>query len=397
LSIAGIRRDVHCLRLSIRLLILQALTVAALVYGLGLPAQATSSRQKVVVAYVFPQNRELQAGEIAASKLTRINYAFANIEGGRIVNGFKNDDQNLAMLVALKQQNPSLTVLVSVGGWQWSNNFSDMALTKASRNIFVASVADYIERHQLDGLDVDWEYPGQAGSTDHFRPEDRRDFTLLLRELRERFNRQQHKLHRPLYLTIAAGASSSYLAHTEMDKVQRYIDTVNLMAYDYYEPGGLTGNHAPLFTDPADPKKVSVDRSVHEFEEVGVSAGKIVLGVPFYGHQWGNVSDSNHGLFQDGAELPQGYAPYSVIVATMLDKGFVRYWDSASSAPSLYSSKQKIFVSYEDTGSLALKSRYVIDQHLAGMMFWDYSGDPTGVLLDAIDSALTKDTAEESQ
>ena len=130
---------------------------------------------------------------------------------------------------------------------------------------------------------------------------------------------------------------------------------------------------------------------------MGVSAGKIVLGVPFYGHQWGNVSDSNHGLFQDGAELPQGYAPYSVIVATMLDKGFVRYWDSASSAPSLYSSKQKIFVSYEDTGSLALKSRYVIDQHLAGMMFWDYSGDPTGVLLDAIDSALTKDTAEESQ
>ena len=258
-------------------------------------------------------------------------------------------------------------------------------------------MADYIELHQLDGLDVDWEYPGQAGSTDHFRPKDRHNFTLLLKELRNRFDRRQHKLHRPLYLTIAAGASSSYLAHTDMDKVQRYIDTVNLMAYDYYEAGGLAGNHAPLFTDPADPKKVSADLSVREFEQAGVPAGKIVLGMPFYGHQWGNVPDVNHGLFQDGAQLPQGYAPYSVIVATMLNNDFARYWDFASSVPYLYSSKQKIFVSYEDTESLTLKSHYVIDQHLAGIMFWDYNGDPTGVLLDAIDSGLTKDTHAKSQ
>jgi chitinase len=372
--------------------ILGVLAVVSLIYGYGLNSNVRTGfpMQKVVIAYVFPQDRELQKDEVAASQLTRINYAFANIQDGRIVNGFRHDDQNLAKLVALKQRNPSLTVLVSVGGWEWSGNFSDVALTKASRDVFIASVTNYIERHQLDGLDIDWEYPGQAGSTNHFRREDKQNFTLLLKELRTSFRQQQRKLHRPLYLTIAAGASSSYLAHTEMDKVQRYIDTVNLMAYDYYEPGGQTGNHAPLFTDPDDPKKISADRSVHEFEKTGVPAEKIVLGVPFYGHQWAEVADVQHGLFQIGKQMPPGYTPYSVISTTMLNNGFDRYWDEASSVPYLYNPQRKIFVSYEDPESVALKSRYVVDQHLAGIMFWDYAGDPTGVLLNAIHAGLAQ-------
>jgi chitinase len=369
---------------------LGALAVLSLIYGLSGNAQSGLIVQKAVIAYVFPQDRELQKDEVAASQLTRIDYAFANIQAGRIVNGFKYDDQNLATLVALKQRNPSLTVLVSVGGWDWSGSFSDMALTKVSRDVFIESVTSYIERHQLDGVDIDWEYPGQAGSTNHFRPEDKQNFTMLLKELRTSFRRQQYKLHRPLYLTIAAGASSSYLAHTEMDKAQQYIDTVNLMAYDYYEPSGPTGNHAPLFTDPDDPKKISADRSVHEFEQAGVPREKIVLGVPFYGHQWAHVADVHHGLFQRGEPLLHGYAPYNVISSTMLNNGFDRYWDGASSVPYLYNPQQKTFVSYEDAESLALKSRYVVDQHLAGIMFWDYAGDPTGVLLNAIHIGLAK-------
>lgn len=366
------------------------LAAAIILCGGSAAAQPKPPARKAIVAYVFVQNRVMQADEIAANKLTRINYAFANIEGGRIVNGFKNDDQNLATLVALKQQNSSLSVLVSVGGWEWSGNFSDMALNRASRGVFIESVTSYIERHQIDGLDIDWEYPGQAGSTQHFRPEDKINFTLLIKELRKRLNREQRRLHRPLYLTIAAGASSSYLAHTEMRKVQRYLDTVNLMAYDYYVPGEATGNHAPLFTDPDDPKQISAERSIREFEQAGVPAGKIVLGVPFYGHQWGEVADVHHGLFQPGKPLPKGYAPYSIISGTMLNDGFDRYWDQTSSVPYLYSATQGIFVSYEDAESLAIKSRFVIDQHLGGIMFWDYAGDQTGVLLDAVYKGLTQ-------
>ena len=150
-----------------------------------------------------------------------------------------------------------MTVLVSVGGWLWSGRFSDMAVTVQSRAIFISSVVDYVTLHQLDGLDIDWEFPGMPGFEPHFRVEDKQNYTLLLKELRSRFDTLEKDLHRPLYLTVATGAGSDWLAHTEMNKVVKYVDTVNMMAYDYYEPDSdaITGNHAPLFTDPADPKK----------------------------------------------------------------------------------------------------------------------------------------------
>jgi chitinase len=349
-----------------------------------------SAAEPVVAAYVFAGGRVLTPGEIDAKKLTRVNYAFANIAQGRMVEGAPADAVNLAALTALKKDNPHLTVLVSVGGWTWSGGFSDAALTPASRSVFIDSVEAFITRYHLDGLDVDWEYPGMSGAGNTFRPEDKQTYTLLLKELRRRFDTMAGTLHRPLYLTIAAGASSEFLEHTEMSEVAKYVDTVNLMAYDYYEPeaGKPTGNHAPLFIDPADPKAVSADRSVREFEQAGVAARKVVLGVPFYGHVWGQVPATNQGLFQPGQPVPNAYATYAAIVSTMLGQGYTRYWDAAASVPYLYNPDKQIFVSYEDPESLAAKCKYVKKQHLKGVMFWDYESDPSGVLLDAVDSGL---------
>jgi chitinase len=344
-----------------------------------------------VVAYVFAQNNALQPGQIDASSLTRINYAFANIEKGRMVTGFQKDAENLAFLESLKQQNPSLTVIVSVGGWLWSDKFSDVSLTSASRKTFIASVMEFLGKYDLDGLDIDWEYPGLPGSSQNFRREDKQNFTKLVKELRKAFDGETAKTHKRLYLTIAAGASDEFLAHTEMAKVQRYLDTVNLMCYDYYEPGSdaITGNHAPLYTDPADPKKASSDTSVQNFEKAGVPAAKILLGMPFYGHMWGQVADQNHGLFQPGKPVPSAYAPYSAIVESMLDHGFVRYWDEKAAVPYLYNPEKQIFVSYEDPESIAAKGSYVLQHHLGGVMFWDYSGDPSGALLHSIRKSLS--------
>jgi len=345
---------------------------------------------KAVVAYVFPQNNALQPGEIDAQSLTRINYAFANIQDGRIVPGFAKDAENFAFLESLKLQNPSLTVLVSVGGWLWSTNFSDVSLTPQSRDVFIDSVMEFLTRYKLDGLDIDWEYPGMPGAGHPFRAEDKQNFTLLLKELRARFDAETAKTHRRLYLTIAAGASDEFLDHTEMAQVQRYLDTVNLMAYDYYEPSSdaITGHHAPLFTNPDDPKKVSSDASVQAFEKAGVPATKILLGLPFYGHMWGQVADRNHGLYQPGKPVPNGYSNYGAITANMLGQGFDRYWDAKASVPYLYSPTKQIFVSYEDPESIAVKCNYVLDRKLGGVMFWDYEGDPSGALLRAIQDSL---------
>jgi chitinase len=369
-----------------------------LIIALLLPASsgaATPPSKLTVAGYVFTQDAALAPGQIDAQSLTRVNYAFANIKDGRMVAGFASDAANFALLTGLRKQNPSLTVLVSVGGWLWSTNFSDVSLNRQSRTLFIQSVMEFLNRYDLDGLDIDWEYPGMVGAGHPFRSEDGRNFTLLLKELRKRFDQETKKSQRRLYLTFAAGASAEYLAHTEMKKAEKYVDTVNLMAYDYVEPGSdpLTGHHAPLFTNPADARNYSGDASVRAFEQAGVPPEKILLGMPFYGHVWGEVADHDHGMMQPGKPIPNAYAPYSAITGTMLNQGFVRYWDPIASAPYLYDSEKHIFVSYEDTESIAAKCRYVLQHKLGGVMFWDYSGDPAGVLLGAINRSLREGAA----
>ena len=351
---------------------------------------ATHRATPAVVAYVFAHHAPLQPWQIDAHSLTRINYAFANIQDGRMVTGYPDDPGNLASLVALRKENPALTILISVGGWLWSGNFSDAVLTKESRERFVQSAMDFLILYHLDGLDIDWEYPGMPGAGHAFRGEDKRNFTLLVKELRARFDAETRKSGRRLYLTIAAGASDEFLAHTEMGKVQRYVDTVNLMSYDYYEPGSgpISGHHAPLFTNPADPTKVSGDASVRAFERAGVPASKLLLGIPFYGHVWGEVADREHGLYQPGKPIPNAFAPYSLIESTMLDHGYTRYWDPVASVPYLYNEDKHIFVTYEDAQSIAAKCNYVLTHRLGGVMFWDYSSDSSGRLLGAINSSL---------
>jgi hypothetical protein len=105
---------------------------------------STVANRLEIIAYVFPRDRVLGPNEVAATKLTRINYAFANVAEGKVVEGFAHDKENFAILNELKQQNPDLKILVSVGGWTWSKNFSDVSLTKGSRKIFIDSAVDFV-------------------------------------------------------------------------------------------------------------------------------------------------------------------------------------------------------------------------------------------------------------
>jgi chitinase len=356
----------------------------------ALAAAPPPTHSDLIVAYVFPQSTLLEPGQIDPHAVTRINFAFANIQDGRMVLGHPDDAANLAFLTGLRHDNPSLTILISVGGWLWSGGFSDAVHTEQSRQTFIQSVLDFLRLYHLDGLDIDWEYPGLPGAGHPFRPEDGKNFNLLLKQLRAAFDSESRHGTR-LYLTIAAGASDDFLAHTQMAEAQRYLDTVNLMSYDYYEPGSgpITGHHAPLFTNPADPIKISADASVRAFEKAGVPARKLILGVPFYGHMWGEVPDQNHGLYQPGKQIPNAYAPFSQIESTMLNQGFTRYWDPVSHVPWLYNADQRVFVSYEDPQSLAVKCQYLRRRKLGGIMFWNYSSDdPGSKLLKAIDAAL---------
>ena len=357
------------------------------------PSRATGADkgEKAIIAYVFPRDRVLDPAEIAGEKLTHVNYAFALIQDGKMVEGSPRDGENFAALTVLRRQHPHLRVLVSVGGWTGSGGFSDVALTAEGRKRFVESVLDFVRRHDLDGLDVDWEYPGLPGNGNTHRPEDKADFTALLAELRAGLDAEGAAHGRRYLLTFAAGAFPEFLDQTEMEKAQASVDFVNLMTYAFREAGAdpEAGHHSNLYTHPSDPKQLSADRAVRDFLAAGVPPGKLVLGVPFYGRAWGEVQKKDRGLYRPGKPLAERVdTSYAGLAALVGQKGWTRAWDGVSQAPFLWNAARRIFISYEDPQSLRVKSRYIRDRHLGGVMFWEYFADRTGTLLGALCEGL---------
>jgi chitinase len=347
---------------------------------------------KVIIGYVFAREGVLDPATIDAGKLTHINYAFASIRDGRVVEGFPRDAENLRALAALRREHPGLALLVSVGGWTWSGGFSDAVLTTDRRHAFVTSAVDFVRRHDLDGFDVDWEYPGLPGYGNPHRPEDKEHFTALMADLRVALDTEGRARGRKYLLTFAAGAFPDYLEHTEMSKVQASVDFVNLMTYDFRvaEADPIAGHHANLYENPADPEHRSADGVVKAFLAAGVPPEKLVLGVPFYGRAWAQVAAGRNGLYQAGkapaSELDAGYGN---LASSVIGKdGFVRFWDSQAQAPYLWNAERRMFITYDDPESLGIKTQYINDHNLAGAMFWQYYDDPSGALLDALYKGL---------
>ena len=135
-------------------------------------AQA-KGHDKAVIGYIFADRGEmLDPVAIAVEKLTRINYAFFRVHNGLIAERGKFDTDNLAVLTGLKRRNHQLQVVVSVGGGDGgSAGFSDMALTVEGRKKFVDSAVAIVEKYNVDGIDVDWEYPGYSNTGTAARPD----------------------------------------------------------------------------------------------------------------------------------------------------------------------------------------------------------------------------------
>ena len=72
-----------------------------------------------------------------------------------------------------------------------AEGFSDAASTDASRSAFARSAVELLREHALDGIDLDWEYPGQGIAGIKFRHEDKQNFTLLLKSVRQQLDRQK--------------------------------------------------------------------------------------------------------------------------------------------------------------------------------------------------------------
>ena len=393
---------------------------ALLILGV-FPSHSQASR---VVGY-YPAwgiyDRGFEIADLPGEKLTHINYAFANLLGGQCVLGDPWADVerhlpgdpwsgpgsdapyfgNFHQLDLLQDQHPGLQTLISVGGWTWSGNFSDAALTPASRAQFATSCADFMEFYGFDGIDIDWEYPGGGGlSSNTSRPEDPENFTLLLQAVRGELDARGATHGRHYLLTIAAGAGADKIASVEVEQIHPYLDFINVMAYDFNGSWSPVSNfNSPLYASPADPTSTpgaNADAAIQSFLARGVPSDKLVLGVPFYGRGVEGVANVNEGLFQGFTGTPMGtwddatsgatgMFDYADIAANYVNRpGMNMHRDNDSGVPWLHDPSSGFFLSYDDPVSLALKKEYVLENDLGGVMIWEMSSDLNNQLLDAL-------------
>jgi chitinase len=257
--------------------------------------------------------------------LTDLYYAFAvfgfvtksidpqnpHLTGDYSVQPVEWNDQSVLypQVMALKKINPKLRNILAIGGWSFNDPqdpmgkytyklFSQMVSTAENRNNFITSAIAYAHQYGFDGIDIDWEYPGDL--TRGGSPEDFDNFVTFLEECQNAFRDASP----PLILTYASSAivpsgvpdpyqSNPSLYFQWLAKCAPHVDRFNLMAYDYhgaFDSPALTGVNAPLDRD-TDPNGIKyVKKTLENYINNGVPSSKIVLGMPTYGHSYAGVS-----------------------------------------------------------------------------------------------------------
>ena len=343
----------------------------------------------IVLAYVGGYRGLVDTDNIAVEKLTHINYAFVDIKKNRAwLHNLATDSTNLKKLNQLKLRNPELKILISIGGWAWSENFSDAVISDTGRVAFAASAVDIVREYQLDGIDIDWEYPGMKGEDNVFRPEDKENFTLLFKALREQLNGLKQQTGKDYLVTTALPGFPEIFTHTDMAKAQQYLSYINVMSYDFFTGGPLAGHHTNLYASGKVDNETSGDRAVKLYEQAGVPAEKLVLGMAFYGRAWQLQNDNPKAYPRSIVKVERG-GGYTFIKDSLLtNPAYKRYWDRRAKAPYLYNADLKRFVSYDDEESVKEKCKYVKKHGLAGVMFWEYFNDSKAYLLSEINRQL---------
>lgn len=362
----------------------------------------------------------------SAKYLTQINYAFANVSNntcvltdayadyqktynsGTSVDGTTDDASvngfygNFHQLQELKKLYPNIKIVMSIGGWTLSSGFSSAA-QPANVQSFVSSCVNMFIKGNIapglnvgklfDGIDIDWEYPGACGNTCSFAADDTQDYTALLAE----FRKQMDAVRPGLILSIAAPAGQDKFSLIELNNIGQYVDEVNLMTYDMHGAWESTTNFsAPLYHDSADPSTGVAatyygDFAVQSYVNGGVPAGKIQLGIPFYGRGWTGVGSTNNGMFQPASGAAQGATQaginnYNTLVT--MEPNFQVFHDAAADAMWMYNGTD--LWTFDDPETVSDKANYINTQGLGGAMFWDLVGDTSdGVLIKTLANGLS--------
>lgn len=290
---------------------------------------------------------------------------------------------NFGAFRKLKKDNPHLKVMFTLGGWTLSKHFSDVVNDDAARKIFAESAVDFIRKYDLDGIDIDWEYPvggGQEGNSN--RPEDKRNHTLLLQDLRDELDKYGPEDGKDYELSIASSANPDYLENNEMYKIGEILDFINIMTYDFYVAReGVNGHNAALHADYNSESQgaalYNVETAIIGHLEAGIPPEKLVMGMPMYGRSWAGCSGEytecdgpGEGTWEDGV---LDYDDILLMLSHPENK-FTRHWNNLAKVPYLTDNAGN-FISFDDVHSIALKAELAQEYNLGGAMFWELSQD----------------------
>jgi chitinase len=358
----------------------------------------------------------------AVNKLTEIDYAFSNVSpdgscasadswadyqrpfaATESVDGSQDTwtqplAGNFNQLKELKKLNPKLKIVMAIGGWTESVNFSAAAATPESRAKFAKSCIDQYLTGNIpglapgaaagvfDGLAIDWEYPNEVGNGNPHGPQDTHNFTLLLKELRNQMDAAGGSKH--YILTADTPAGPEKVSNIEVGPVSRIVDWMNVMTFDFHGPwetAGPTNFQSNLFTSPFDPAprptpgnpypnngSISTADVVANYLEHGAAPDKIALSIPFYAHGWTGVAPGprGNGLYQPatGVAADVNYNQIAALPGTV-------YRDFFTQAPYKYDPASKAFWTYDDPQSIREKVFFIKALGLRGDMTWSLDGD----------------------
>lgn len=249
-----------------------------------------------------------------------------------------NNEDRFKDIIALKEVNPDLKVLLCIGG-NCESGLSEMAADSLKRESLALDCARIAKEYGIDGIDFDWEFPGAVGGT----PDDYDNFLKVLKAVRA-------ALPEDKMLTLAAGGD---LAGMDVNNVAAFLDQldyVNVMAYDL--GGQAPWHHTALYRSPNTGWR-SVEEVVEDYVAHGVPYEKMMLGLGFYGR-----GDDN---YYTGWTDTKTAVPYDDLT---------EQWDSIACVPYIADANGALVLGYENPRSIEIKCDYLKDKGFRGAMCW---------------------------
>ena len=320
---------------------------------------------RIIGYYLGPTNL---LDSFETNKLTHLIFSFGHLNGNRLWINSASDSATIKKMVQLKNRNPELKVLLSLGGWGGCKTCSDVFNTATGRQEFAQSVKDLSSYFKTDGIDLDWEYPAIEGYPGHtFRDEDRDNFTSLVKELRA-VNGEDFEI------SFAAGGFTSYIdSSIDWKAVIKYTDFINIMSYDLVHGYSTTsGHHTPLYSTPQ--QLESTDHAVQMLLKAGVPADQLVIGAAFYGRFF-QITEGNPVDLYMPCHFLHGFSYKNSGDSLSVQNGFEMRWDDVAGAPYSINTTRRLVATYDNEKSIALKTKYAVDNKLGGIMFWQLVDD----------------------